>query len=134
MRAHLTLLFVIASYVMVSGASYYVESTATSGSNAGTSWANAWTNMSSINWPSLSAGDTVFIAGGDLHRGVMPPSQWHRGESNFNSPRPINRCGGNELDRMESGIRLAGGTYSFSIRRRLVEHKQRELCGFGWAN
>jgi hypothetical protein len=34
------------------------------GSNNGTSWANAWTNLSSIGWSSLAAGDIVCVAGG----------------------------------------------------------------------
>jgi len=34
------------------------------GSGNGTSWANAWGNVSSIGWSSLSPGDTVCVAGG----------------------------------------------------------------------
>ena len=43
------------------GASYYVDSTA-SGSQDGSSWANAWTNVTQCT--GLSAGDTVWISGG----------------------------------------------------------------------
>lgn len=39
---------------------WYVDNTAT-GANNGTSWANAWTSLSSV---SPSAGDTVYISGG----------------------------------------------------------------------
>jgi len=42
-------------------ATWYVDSAA-SGSNTGTSWANAWTSLSSIS--GLSSGDTVYISGG----------------------------------------------------------------------
>jgi hypothetical protein len=34
------------------------------GSGNGTSWANAWPNVSSIGWSSLAAGDVVCVAGG----------------------------------------------------------------------
>ena len=37
---------------------------AASGSGNGTSWANAWTNVSSIGWSGLAAGDVVCVAGG----------------------------------------------------------------------
>src|SRR5262249_25578525 len=35
-----------------------------SGANNGLDWNNAWTDWSSINWGSIRAGDTVYIAGG----------------------------------------------------------------------
>src|SRR5580704_13848468 len=41
----------------------FVSQSAT-GSNNGTSWANAWTNVSSIGWSGLAAGDVVCVAGG----------------------------------------------------------------------
>lgn len=44
-------------------ATKFVNNSAT-GSNNGTSWANAWTNVSSIGWSGLSAGDVVCVAGG----------------------------------------------------------------------
>src|SRR3989304_5319930 len=37
--------------------------TSSSGSNNGTSWSNAW-SFSSISWGSVTAGDTVYFAGG----------------------------------------------------------------------
>lgn len=41
----------------------FVNKSAT-GSNNGTSWANAWKELNSVNWSGLSGGDTVCIAGG----------------------------------------------------------------------
>src|ERR1700694_2000908 len=35
-----------------------------SGANDGSDWNNAWTGWSSINWGSIRAGDTVYVAGG----------------------------------------------------------------------
>lgn len=46
---------------------YFVRSGA---SGNGTSWANAWGNVSSISWSSLNAGDTVCIAGGAYGSGI----------------------------------------------------------------
>lgn len=44
-------------------ANWYVNSAA-SGSSTGVDWTNAWSNWSAINWPSISPGDTIYVAGG----------------------------------------------------------------------
>jgi hypothetical protein len=44
-------------------ATWYVDSAA-GGANNGTSWANAWTSISSATGSSVKAGDTVYISGG----------------------------------------------------------------------
>lgn len=46
---------------------YFVRSGA---SGNGTSWAKAWGDVSSISWSSLSAGDTVCVAGGTYSSGL----------------------------------------------------------------
>lgn len=43
--------------------SWYVSKVA-AGTNAGTSWTNAWNEMNQINWSSVACGDTVWLAGG----------------------------------------------------------------------
>jgi hypothetical protein len=40
----------------------------------GTSWANAWGDMGSISWGSVTAGSTVCIAGGTYAQGLAPAS------------------------------------------------------------
>jgi len=52
-------------FVLVSAnaATWYVDNTA-AGANNGTSWANAWTSLSSASGSSVAAGDTVYISGG----------------------------------------------------------------------
>lgn len=56
----IALFFVLAEF-SARAATWYVDSAAT-GSNNGTSWANAWNSFGSIS--GLSAGDTVYVSGG----------------------------------------------------------------------
>ena len=51
-------------------ATKFVNGSAT-GSNNGTSWANAWKNVSSINWGGLAAGDAVCVAGGTYSGSIV---------------------------------------------------------------
>lgn len=50
------------------GATHYVKADAV-GANNGTSWTDAWTNTSTINWSSVSPGDNILVSGGtnELH-------------------------------------------------------------------
>jgi len=52
-----------------------------SGSNNGTSWANAWTTLSGINWSSLTAGDVVCVAGGTYTSGITTGKSGTAGNS-----------------------------------------------------
>lgn len=45
------------------GAIWYVDNAA-SGTNAGTSWTNAWESFADISWGSISPEDTIYISGG----------------------------------------------------------------------
>jgi hypothetical protein len=58
-----TFVFLLAIFVVASAnaTTWYVDGSAT-GSNTGTSWANAWTSVIGIS--GVSAGDTVYISGG----------------------------------------------------------------------
>lgn len=56
-------LFVLIFASQLFATDWYVKNGGT-GSNNGTSWTNAWTSFSSINWASISAGDRLLIDGG----------------------------------------------------------------------
>ena len=57
--------FVVVALTAVQGfsANYYVRKGAT-GANNGSSWTNAWNEMSQINFSAVSCGDTIWLAGG----------------------------------------------------------------------
>ena len=62
-KLFLTTLYLLLLSLPLSATDWYVKKGG-SGSNNGTSWANAWTSFSSINWNSIKAGDYLFIDGG----------------------------------------------------------------------
>src|SRR5258708_25608707 len=49
------------------------------GSGNGTSWANAWGDMGSISWVSVTAGSTVCVAGGTYAQDLAPASSGSSG-------------------------------------------------------
>jgi hypothetical protein len=65
MKKNLFLAFVIllCCTAHVHAANWYVDNAAT-GSNNGTSWANAWTRFGNIAWAAIQPGDTIYISGG----------------------------------------------------------------------
>jgi hypothetical protein len=60
---HLSVLFLLISANTYSS-NYYVDGDLTTGSNNGTSWANAWQSFSAINWNLIQPGDNIYISGG----------------------------------------------------------------------
>jgi len=59
---HLSVLFLFLSTI-TNATDYYVDKNA-SGSNNGTSWANAWQSFSAISWSSIQPGDNIYVSGG----------------------------------------------------------------------
>ena len=59
----LFLLFVASAHA----ANFYVDNSA-SGSNNGTSWANAWKSFANINWSVIQPGDNIYISGGSTQK------------------------------------------------------------------
>ncbi len=43
---------------------WYVDNSLGTGTNAGTSWANAWRTIAAVSWTSLGPGDVLYISGG----------------------------------------------------------------------
>jgi parallel beta-helix repeat protein len=60
-------LFFLLFVAFASAANFYVDNSA-SGSNNGTSWANAWKNFASINWSNIKPGDIIYISGGSTQK------------------------------------------------------------------
>lgn len=46
---------------------WYIDNVA-SGTNAGTSWTNAWESFEDINWGSINPNDTLYISGGSVNK------------------------------------------------------------------
>ena len=62
MKRVIAILF-FSAFSLSAANTWYVAREAT-GSNTGTSWANAWTNFNAIVWSSVQAGDTINVSGG----------------------------------------------------------------------
>lgn len=64
------------------GANHYIDNSA-SGSNDGSSWANAWQNFSSINWNQIQPGDVIFISGGNQSKTYFETFSVPEGKDNL---------------------------------------------------
>lgn len=64
MRKIVAILFILCFASLMLGQTNYYVSPSAGGQNDGSSWQNAWTSFSDINWSDLSGGDTLFIDGG----------------------------------------------------------------------
>lgn len=64
MKFTISLLAVLFAISLSAATRYVDKDVIGTSSNAGTNWANAYTNLTSVPWATLSAGDTVEISGG----------------------------------------------------------------------
>jgi hypothetical protein len=69
-RLFLALILVVIS-TSADAANWYVRPSG--GSGSGTSWTAAWNDFDSINWSSVAAGDTIWVAGGSY--GDLTPAK-----------------------------------------------------------
>lgn len=65
----LVFLLIFAAAPAAFSSNWYVRKGAT-GSNQGTDWNNAWSEMNKISWSSLACGDTIWLAGGTYTTGL----------------------------------------------------------------
>lgn len=74
-------------------ADWYVDNAASAGSNNGTSWGNAWTDMTKVVWGAsgVKAGDTLFISGGSTSKKYT--NEWTVGASGTPDKRITIRVG-----------------------------------------
>lgn len=92
------------------GANWFVDPAAVGGSQDGTSWANAWTDLPLINWTVVNPGDTVYLSGGLV-------SQLYAGD--FLNPLAVGKSGtpGNPItisigqDAGHNGVATLSGQY-----------------------
>lgn len=70
----LFLTFVLLNVISIQAhaANWYVRPSG--GSGSGTSWLAAWNNLNGINWSKVSAGDTIWVAGG-TYTGSLSPTK-----------------------------------------------------------
>lgn len=72
MKKFCSLLLISFLGIQAQAANWYVRPSG--GSGAGTSWTAAWNGFNGINWASVAAGDTVWVAGGSYTTDLSPSS------------------------------------------------------------
>ena len=80
----LVFLLIFAASPAAFSSNWYVRKGAT-GSNQGTDWNNAWSEMNKITWSSLACGDTIWLAGGTYTTGSPAARRAAPGRVNFQS-------------------------------------------------
>jgi hypothetical protein len=103
------------------------------GSNNGTSWTNAWTSFSSINWASLNAGDNLFIDGGadsvvyNMTMNIQKSGNWNNYINILPgkySSSPSGHSGKVIIDHAyagsNNGIQILGSTHGIQIKGLII--------------
>ncbi len=102
-------------------ANWYVDNAAT-GTNAGTSWTDAWTSLAAIVWASVNPGDTVYISGGTTSKTYSESTVFTRSGTDgspitidigANSPSPTGHNGTVIIDGAAGYCIRANGNYNY---------------------
>ena len=126
------ILVILLSYQTFAQDNFYVKNGG-GGANNGTSWTDAWTSFSSINWASIGAGDNLFIDGGadsvvyNMTMNIQASGAWNNYINILPgkySPSPSGHSGKVIIDHnyvgSDNGIQILGSTHGILIKGLII--------------
>ncbi|MFK7800392.1 MAG: Ig domain-containing protein [Anaerolineae bacterium] len=103
-------------------ANWYISKGA-SGSNNGTDWANAWTELDQINWGKVSSGDTIWLDGGRTKKVYTKTLRIGKSGSSRNNRIKIKRS---EENGRNGYVVIFGGRNNELPHANITTHRWRE--------